>query len=262
VGLVMPHCGPRAAHGDHDAFGQLFDRGVRAARAARRIAIRWRAAGHRAGRLGPPAGGGHGTLVRRTESSLVSSAVTGLVLRGGVGAVRVTGADRSTVAITAHLTYRGSAPVITRQVTGGVLELGYRLPNCSNCGVSVDLVVPRGLGVTVRLGVGQIWLSGLSGTIAASTGTGQIRAAGMSGPRVRLTTGAGMIHAEFTVPPQLVYARSDVGSVAIRVPSGTAYKVTASAQVGSVRIAVPQAAASSHVIQATAGAGTVTVTGS
>ncbi len=66
----------------------------------------------------------------------------------------------------------------------------------------------------------------------------------------------------FTVPPQLVYARSDVGSVAIRVPSGTAYKVTASIQVGSVRITVPQAAASSHVIQATAGTGTVTVTGS
>ena len=213
---------------------------------------------------GPPAasGEGHVRLTRRTVSSVVGSAVTGLVLRGSVGAVSITGVDRSTVAITAHLAYRGSAPVITRQVTGGVLELGFRLPNCSNCGVSVDLKVPRGLGVTVRLGVGQIRLNGLSGTIAASTDAGQIQAAGMSGPRVRLTTGAGMIGAEFTVPPQLVYARSDTGSVAIRVPSGTAYKVTASTQVGSVRITVPQAADSSHVIRATTGTGAVTVTGS
>jgi hypothetical protein len=213
---------------------------------------------------GPPAasGGEHGPLIRRTENSVVGSAVTGLVLRGSVGAVSITGGDRSTVAITAHLAYRDSAPVITRQVTGGVLELGYRLPNCSNCGVSFDLMVPRGLGVTVRLGVGQIELNGLSGTIAASTGTGQIRATGMSGQRVRLTTGAGMIRAEFTVPPQLVYVQSDVGSVAIRVPPGTAYQVIASTQVGSVRITVPQAAASSHVIHAATGTGTVTITGS
>jgi hypothetical protein len=212
---------------------------------------------------GPPAAGGqHATLARRTESSLVSSPVTGLVVQGSVGAVRITGGDRSTVAITAHLAYRGGAPVITRQVTGGVLELGYRLPSCRDCGVSLDLTVPRGLGVTVRLGVGQIQLSGLSGTIAASTGVGDIRARGMSGSRVRLTTGPGMISAGFTAPARLIFARSGIGSVTIRVPSGTTYRVTASVQTGSVRVSVPRAAASSHVIQATTGTGTVTVTGS
>jgi len=49
--------------------------------------------------------------------------------------------------------------------------------------------------------------------------------------------------------------------VTIRVPSGTAYRVSASTQVGSVRVSVPRAAASSHVIQATTGTGRVTVTG-
>ena len=209
------------------------------------------------------AGGQHATLTRRTESSLVSSPVTGLVVRGSVGNVSITGGDRSTVAITAHLVYRGSAPVLTRRVTGGVLDLGYRCPsNSRHCGVSFDLTVPRGLGMTVRLQVGQIRLSGLSGTITASTGVGQIQASGMSGPRVRLTTGPGMISAGFTAPPQQVVARSGVGSVTIRVPSGTVYRVTASAQVGSVRVSVPRAATSSHVIEATTGTGTVTVTGS
>jgi hypothetical protein len=213
---------------------------------------------------GPPASGGgqHGTLVRRTESALISSAVTGLVVRGSVGAVSITGGDRSTVSITAHLVYRGSAPVITRQVTGGVLDLGYRLPNCSDCGVSFDLTVPRGIGVTVRLGVGRIALSSLSGTIAAGTGVGQIQATGMSGPQVRLTTSSGMISAGFTAPPQLIYAHAGTGSVAIRVPSGAAYRVTAGTQIGSVRVTVAQAAASLHVIRATTGTGTVTVTGS
>ena len=208
------------------------------------------------------AGGQHATLTRRTQSSLVSSPVTGLVVRGSVGNVSITGGDRSTVAITAHLVYRGSAPVLTRRVTGGVLDLGYQCPSGSrHCGVSFDLTVPRGLGMTVRLQVGQIRLSGLSGTITASTGVGQIQASGMSGPRVRLTTGPGMISAGFTVPPQQIVARSGIGSVTIRVPSGTAYRVSASTQVGSVRVSVPRAAASSHVIQATTGTGTVTVTG-
>ena len=212
---------------------------------------------------GPAASGGRHGPLERTERSLVSQTVSGLVVRDSVGAVSITGGDRSTVSIAAHLVYRGGAPVVTRQVTGGVLELGYRCPAGSrDCGVAFDLVVPRGLRVTVRLGVGQIALSGLSGTIAVSSGIGQIQASGMSGPQVRLTTGTGMISARFTAPPQQVFAHSGIGAVAVRVPSGTAYRVTARTQIGSVRVSVPRAAAAAHVIQATTGTGTVTVTGS
>jgi len=215
----------------------------------------------RAGWRGPT--GPAGTWTVYPDSSLVSSPVTGLVVQASVGAVSIAGGDRSTVAITARLVYRGGAPVITRRVTGGVLNLGYRCPARSRgCGVFFDLTVPRGLGTTVRLGVGQIRLSGLSGTIAADTGIGQIQASGMSGPRVRLTTSTGMISAGFTAPPQQIFASSGIGSVAIRVPSGTAYRVTASAQEGSVRVSVPRAAAATHVIQATTSTGTVTVAGS
>jgi hypothetical protein len=96
----------------------------------------------------------------------------------------------------------------------------------------------------------------------ASTSIGQIQASGISGPRVRLTTETGMVSAGFAAPPQQIFASSGIGSVAIRVPSGTAYRVAASSQTGAVRVSVPQAAASSHVIQATTGTGTVKVTGS
>lgn len=192
----------------------------------------------------------------------MSAPVTGLVVRGSVGAVSVVGGGRGTVAITAYLVYRGGAPVITRRVTGGVLDLGYRCPSRSReCGVSFDLTVPRRIGATVRLGVGQIRLSGLSGTIMANTGIGQIQASGMSGPRVWLTTGTGMISAGFTAPPREIFASSGIGSVDVRVPSGSAYRVTASSQTGSVLVSVHRAAASSHVLQASTGTGTVTVAG-
>ena len=211
------------------------------------------------GASGPSAAGG---LIRHTKSYLVNSPVGVIFLRGEVGDVSITGADRSTISITAHLIYRGSAPVITRQVIRNRLDLSYTCPAGSrHCGVDFDLTVPRGVGAVVSLGVGDIRLTGLSGVISAGTSTGQIQASGMSGQQLALRAGTGMISAGFTVPPQLVHAHAGTGSVAVRVPSGTAYRVTASTQVGAVRITVPQAATSSHVIRATTGIGTVTVTG-
>ena len=79
--------------------------------------------------------------------------------------------------------------------------------------------------------------------------------------RVRLTTGTGMISAGFTAPPREIFATSGIGSVDVRVPSGSAYRVTASSQTGSVLVSVHRAAASSHVLQASTGTGTVTVAG-
>jgi hypothetical protein len=266
----------RAAHGDHDAFGQLFDRHAGAVYSYLfRLSANWSeaedltsaapGARRRCGSLrsAPPAGGGRqGTLVRRTESSVVSSAVTGLVLQGAVGTVRITGADRSTVAITAHLAYRGAAPVVSHGVSHGLLDLGYRCPARSrNCGVSFDLTVPRALTVTVHWGIGDIRLGGLTGPVDVHTDVGQIQADGMSGSLIRLYTGPGMISARCTAPPKSLIARSGVGSVTVRVPATVRYRVTATTQVGSVRVTVPRAAGSGHEILASTGTGTVAVTG-
>lgn len=212
---------------------------------------------------GAAAGGGrHGPLLQRTESSLVSSALTGLFVRGSVGMVSITGADRSTVAITAHLQYQGSAPVVTRRVTSGVLVLGYRCPAGSrDCGASFDLTVPRALAVSVRWGTGQVGLDGLTGPVLVHTGVGQIRASGVSGPLIRLYTGTGTISAGCTASPRLLVASSGVGAVTIRVPVTVPYRVTAKTQVGSVRVTVPQTARPGHLIDATTGDGTVLVTG-
>jgi hypothetical protein len=193
----------------------------------------------------------------------VSSAVTGLVLRGDVGTVNITGADRTTVAITAHLAYRGTAPVISRGVTHGLLNLGYRCPARSHdCGVSFDLTVPRALAVTVHWGTGEFRLGGLTGPVYVHTDVGQIQASGVSGPLIRLYTGPGMISVRCTAPPQLLVASSGVGEVTVRVPVTVPYRVTAKTQVGSVRVTVPQAAKSGHKIYASTGTGTVTVAGS
>lgn len=214
---------------------------------------------------GPPvaSGGRHGPLIRRTESSVVSTAITGILVRGSVGAVRIIGADRSTVAITARLVYRGSAPVVTRGISRGLLNLGYRCPpSARDCGVFFDLAVPRALAVTVRWGVGDIRLGDLAGPVQVHTGIGQIQASAVSGPLIRLDTGTGTISIGCTSPPRLLVANSGVGAVTVRVPVAVPYRVAAKTQVGSVRVTVPRATASGHQILASTGTGTVTVTAS
>ena len=180
-----------------------------------------------------------------------------MVIHGGVGSVSVTGAARSTVSVSAHLTYRGHAPVIGRQVRRGVLELF--CATGSTCRVSWRIAVPRAVDVLVHCSVGQIRLTGLTGTVSAYAGTGQIQASALSGRQAQLTTGTGAISAAFTMAPQRIVASTGVGSVTIHVPGTVAYRVAASAQVGSVSVAVPRSAGAGHVVQASTGTGTITV---
>jgi hypothetical protein len=143
-----------------------------------------------------------------------------------------------------------------------LLNLGYRCPSGSrDCGVSFDLLVPRALAVTVRWGIGDIRLGGLTFPVLVRTGIGQIQASDMSGALIRLSTGTGMISAQCTASPQLLVASSGVGTVTIHVPVTVPYRVSAKTQVGSVRMTVPQAARSEHKIFAFTGTGTVAVTG-
>lgn len=83
----------------------------------------------------------------------------------------------------------------------------------------------------------------------------------MSAPLIRLYTGTGMISVGCTAPPQLLAARSGVGSVTVHVPVTVAYRVAAATQVGSVRVTVPQTTAQGRRIDASTSTGTVVVTG-
>jgi len=144
----------------------------------------------------------------------------------------------------------------------GVLELFYNCDPGTACRVAFDVAVPRAVNVIVHSAVGQIRLAGLTGTVTAYTGTGQIQATGLSVRSAELGTGTGLISAGFTVPPRRIVASTGVGSVTIRVPATGRYQVAASAQLGPVTVTVPRLPRAGHVIQARTGTGTITITDS
>jgi hypothetical protein len=253
-------------------------------------------AGLRAG--GPPAGAPHGsqlTVPRRWSVSAAS--LRAVTVTTTSGQVTVTGGAGSSATITATPRYRGSAPVITSQVTAGLLTITASCPQEPDCQASLTLHVPAGLPVHARSDQGNLQLTGLTGgavattdqgnvtlthlsghvtattdegdidltavagTVTARTSQGDISGAGLSATSATLSSQQGDVDAVFWVAPRLVAASTQEGSVYLRLPSSVVYHVIASSQLGSRSVRVPQAPGSAHVVKASTQLGSVTVTG-
>jgi hypothetical protein len=196
---------------------------------------------------------------RVTTSFDVAAAVTSLTVDDPAGSVTVTAGDVSAVSVTAAIYYAGTAPSITRDLSPAkALALGYSA--CSKCGVGFSITVPRNASVNVTEDTGAVTLTGIGGNVSVRVGTGSVTATGLTGLTGKFNVGHGRIQAGFTVAPTLVDAAVDTGAVTVQVPSSATYQVTASSAHGPARVTVPRGGQSSHVVNASASAGTVAVT--
>jgi hypothetical protein len=199
-----------------------------------------------------------GAQCQLTDSFTAAAPRGGLTVLDDVGSVTVTGSNRDSVLVTETLSYRGNPPVTTRSTSGGVLTLGYRCGS-GDCGDAYRIEVPRSLSVRISGGTGWISLASLAGQVHASTDVGSIRGTALSGAFAEFHTGVGSIDAAFTSAPGHLAASAGTGAVALLVPAGPSYDVTATTSVGSVSVRVRQDTASRHVIEATTDLGSVTV---
>jgi hypothetical protein len=182
--------------------------------------------------------------------------------------------------VTAIPAYHGKPPTISSRVFAGTLTVTARCPaQEQNCRVTLKLTVPSREHVIadsgqadVRLaslagggkataGQGNITLTGIAGTLTAQAGQGSITATGLAVRQATLKSGQSTIDASFSLPPALVVATCQMGSVTLHLPGNSSYAVTASAEMGSASVRVPQSAGSPHVVRATSQMGSVTVVG-
>lgn len=190
----------------------------------------------------------------------VSAPVSTLVVSSGVGAVTVTGSQRSTVSVTEQIQFSARPPAMTRTLAGKTLTLGYQCPDESMCSASYDIQVPRGVAVRVSSGVGEIRLSSLAGTVTAKSGTGLVGAAGLTSRTASFTTNLGEINAVFATAPTTVHATTNLGAINLRVPGTVSYDVNAPpGELGSAIITVPQSSSSRHVIDAICNMGSLLI---
>ncbi len=203
-----------------------------------------------------PVQGGHQT----SSTYAVSAPVSTLVVSSGVGAVAITGSQRSTVSVTEQVQFSARPPAMTRTLAGKTLTLGYQCPGESLCSASYDIQVPRGVAVRVSSGVGQIRLSSLAGTLTARSGAGLISAAGLTSRTASFNTSQGEIDAVFAAAPMTVHVATNQGAINLRVPGTVSYDVNAPpGELGSAIITIPQSSSSRHVIDATCKTGSLLI---
>jgi DUF4097 and DUF4098 domain-containing protein YvlB len=193
----------------------------------------------------------------KTVSYRENSPVHTLVIKGDVGDIKVSGGG-SSVSVTEEHRFQEAEPVTSHAVADGTLTLGYSC-NDPQCEVDYTVMVPAGTAVRLGDHTGDIALSRLSGTIEATTGSGNIAARSLSSPQVQFTAHTGDVVAGFTKSPSAVNAEVSTGDVTFTLPTSTEYAVNAHSALGEVHVEVPQDTDGTSRITAKVGTGNVTV---
>jgi hypothetical protein len=179
--------------------------------------------------------------------------------------VNVSPGGTTSVGLTANVSYGGGRPRLVSAIgPSGVLDLGLDCPG--RCGGTLTAAVPAGEPVEASSQTGDLRAANLTGPVQLRSATGDIRGAGLSGPlQLASTTGditagqlssptvkvqdqAGDVTLSFTRLPTRVTISDQSGDITVRVPAGVAYNVEASSQGGSLDVDVPESSSSPHVL--------------
>ena len=197
------------------------------------------------------------------NSYTVTDPVTSIKIDNPVGDTEIEGTDATTISVTERLRYSGNPPQTRYPVAGGQLSLSYSCPgvfDVNSCSVTYIVRIPRHLAVQIDDQVGGIKLTGLAGQLNLTSATGSVDAAGLTSNAVTARTRAGAITLQFSAPPSTVDAQTDVGSITVRLPAGTAYAVDGGSQIGGADVTVQRDPGSAHHITARSQVGAITVT--
>jgi len=218
--------------------------------------------------------------------------ITQIAVGRGSGDVVVRTANIAEVRIKRVVWFRGDEPQSTYAVTGTTLTVDRRCgPQCS---VDYDIEAPAGVvvrgadlgsgdlaltnvgGADLRLGSGNVTISGGSGRMAAETGSGNITATDVHG-EARLITGSGTIEGQRVGGGALwvqsgsgeirltldqagpVRAHTDSCEVHVTVPTGS-YRVRADTGSGERVVQVPNSPDGKHLLDVGTGSGDLTLT--
>jgi len=193
----------------------------------------------------------------------VTEAVRTIELGTGSGDITVIESERSGIAVTETLRWRGGddgKPRTSHRVNGERLSLTHECPGgvVRSCDVDYRVEVPRGVGIKAETGSGDIVLRDLTGDIEASTGSGDIEGKGLSGKRLIGDAGSGDIEVRFRAAPDEIDVETGSGDGVIWVPAG-AYDVRVDTGAGDAQVDVERDRSAPHKITLRTGAGDVKV---
>ncbi|WP_371652617.1 MULTISPECIES: DUF4097 family beta strand repeat-containing protein [unclassified Streptomyces] len=166
----------------------------------------------------------------------------------GSAELTVTPGVEGEVRIQERLSWSLRKPKVAKEWDGDTLKLR---PECDGrfavtslgCSVELDLTVPAGVALKVNSGSGTVRVSGLTGPVDVDGGSGTVKLYGVRGPinasvgsgsfsgdaigstKAEVHSGSGHAELEFAAPPREVTASTGSGSVDLRLPAGSRYRV-------------------------------------
>ncbi|MFC0848460.1 DUF4097 family beta strand repeat-containing protein [Streptomyces noboritoensis] len=187
------------------------------------------------------------------------------------------------VRIQQRLSWSVRKPKVVKEWDGDTLKLR---PECDGtfaltslgCSVQLDLTVPAGVALKVNSGSGTVRVSGLTGPVDVDGGSGSVKLYGVRGPidasvgsgsfsgaaigstEAEVHSSSGHAELEFVTPPRRVTASTGSGSVDLRVPAGSHYRVEGTKGSGTrdIEDSLPDPA-SDRLIKVSSGSGTATL---
>lgn len=198
------------------------------------------------------------------------------------GSVEITAADVDEITVEAHVSDGLRPTGHEERVDGNRLVLRATCPIwlSSFCSVDYDVTVPEAMDVRATLGDGRLLLVGTTGSVEASSdnggialvdvegdvelhsSNGSLEADGLAADTLTAETDNGSIDVGFAAPPTFVEARSDNGSIELRLPDATGgYRVDMDTDNGSTDLGVATDPASDRHISATTQNGDIRVLG-
>jgi hypothetical protein len=175
----------------------------------------------------------------RVTSYAVSGSLNGVLLDlGDADADIMGGGEGAPVRVRYSDSFAFShAPVVRRDVGGGVLNIRSRCPAMvlGTCSSRYRVTVPDNVPVTVRTSAGDVRFSDFRGSARIDTRDGDISVAGFCGFSLRAQTQTGDVQAATSCATERLVLRSRTGDVHALVPRGR-YRVDASTDDGTRRL--------------------------
>ncbi|GAA5159625.1 hypothetical protein [Ornithinimicrobium tianjinense] len=202
-------------------------------------------------------------MVQRTaEQELAFPAgTTRLEVVAPVGQVVVREGEGLDPVISVEKTWSFDEPRVEMTAVDGVARVSL---DCSSgilatrCSGEWDVVVPRGLAVSVTSSAGEVELEGVTGDVTVRNSVGDTRVSGA--PRtLDLTSNVGSITARLSAPADRVVVRNNVGEVDLTLPPGHTWDVTTSSDVDEAVTRVPVSSASPYRVDVRTDVGSIRI---
>jgi DUF4097 and DUF4098 domain-containing protein YvlB len=172
------------------------------------------------------------------------------------GDIVVHGQDRADIQVHSRIRSTSRTSRLTADTNNGRLRLG---ASCHHSFLNWD-TGDDAFGIGPLCAVGYTIATPAATSLSVQSGTGDVRADGISSPSVLIDSGTGDIVLDFVAAPRDVQIDSGTGDVTVRVPGGS-YNINTDAGIGSVRLGlgIVSDPASPNRVRIDSGTGDVTV---